>query len=41
MSILDDISKMIQDSDEFSDSEKKSLMAMCKDSYDMEMEAKE
>jgi hypothetical protein len=37
MSILDDILKMVDDSEEFTDSEKKSLKAECKEAYDMEM----
>ena len=37
MSILDDILKMVDDSAEFSDAEKRALKADCKESYDMEM----
>jgi len=41
MAILDDISKMIQGSDEFSKTEKDDLMKMCKEASDMETEAAE
>jgi hypothetical protein len=37
MSILDDILKMVDDSAEFSDAEKKAIKADCKAAYDMEM----
>ena len=39
MSILDDILKMVDDSGEFTDAEKKAMKADCKESYDMEMES--
>jgi hypothetical protein len=37
MSILDDILKMVDDSAEFSDAEKKAIKADCKAAYDKEM----
>ena len=37
MSILEDILKMVDDSEEFSDAEKKAIKADCKAAYDMEM----
>jgi len=37
MSILDDILKMVDDSTEFSDSEKNTIKAECRAAYDMEM----
>ncbi len=39
--ILDDISKLIDGSEEFTDEEKKSLKSMCKEAHDMEMEGGE
>lgn len=37
MSILDDILKMVDDSAEFTDAEKKAIRADCKEAYNMEM----
>jgi len=37
MSILDDILKMVDDSDEFTEAEKKSIKAECKEAWEMEM----
>jgi hypothetical protein len=37
MSILDDILKMVDDSDEFTDSEKAAIKKKCSDDYNMEM----
>ena len=37
MSILDDILKMVDDSDEFDDVEKKSIRGSCKEAWDMEV----
>jgi hypothetical protein len=37
MSILDDILKMVDDSAEFTDTEKKAIRADCKGAFDMEM----
>jgi len=39
MSILDDILKMVDNSAEFTDAEKRAIKADCKESYDMEMES--
>jgi hypothetical protein len=36
MSILDDILKMVDDSTEFTDAEKKSIKADCKEAWEME-----
>jgi len=38
MSILDDIVNLIKRSNEFSDEEKKELIGICEDAYNMEME---
>jgi hypothetical protein len=37
MSILDDILKMVDNSDEFDDSEKKSIRASCREAWETEM----
>ena len=37
MSILDDVFKMVDDSEEFTDAEKKAIRSECKEAYDMEM----
>ncbi len=39
MSVLDDILKMVDASDEFTDAEKKSIKADCKEAWEMEMGA--
>jgi hypothetical protein len=37
MSILDDILKIVDDSEEFTEAEKKSIRADCKKAWEMEM----
>jgi len=39
VSVLDDILKMVDASDEFTDAEKKAIKADCKEAWEMEMGA--